>query len=261
MKFLSWSTGTVKKAFGWAEAIGKYEHLTMADVELLDIPTFPEISYLTTNMLDVVRDPAYLVLKAILTTPLLSWSEYALDIVRECLENFRDAHTIDRAVYDSVSILRASLTKRLIDNATRQTLSIEERGLTREHFSVELMCALYGSVTFETLDDSAEPTPVFDESIIADMTQRVHSDPVFAEIYANGLLLSPGQIMSAQCVIDRQMDYVQVIRIISHARLWQVLESFARHDINAFMASFEASTLSELINRSVHIKKIVALAL
>jgi hypothetical protein len=252
MKFLNWSSGTVAKAFGWAEVVTKYGEMTTDELNFMKSSTVESISFLTTRPIDVVREPYELILKAILTSPLLSWCRNAIDITKETFERFKNAHTIDRVVYSSIPILRDSIFNRMEEKRQHESICLSPQDSAKEALGIELMCAIASSADLDT-----NGTVTFDEDIISKLSIKVRGNLMFGEIFATGLLLSPGQVMCGQVVISHNIDPAQIIKVTSHPRMWNILEVYASQSAGAFIDSFESSTLSRLVHRSVSLKQAI----
>lgn len=248
MKFLNWSAGTVDKAFGWAEAVHNYHEVPLEYVSDLHIPAMKNVIFLDVDLIDVLRDPAFLILKAIFTSPLLSWCRNKLQIVSQCLLKYHSTYTIDRAVYDSVTILKSYICQRVVERRARGDCSHEEIA-AKEGLAGELIYAIAYSVTVDSVGGL-----VFDEDMLSNIHEKVREDSAFAEVFAIGLLLSPGQIMCAPCVISSEIEVEHVINVSASPVLWEVLETYASEEVGKFIMSIEPSTLSRLIKCSNTLK-------
>lgn len=248
MKFLNWSSGTVAKAFGWAEVVAKYGELTADELSFMDSSIIECISFLTDRCLEVVREPYELILKAVLTSPLLSWCRNAVEVIKETLERFKDVHTIDRVVYASIPILLDSVIKRL--NEKKLEVLSSQKDTVKESLAIELMCALSSSI-----EVGVDGTATFNDDIISKISIKVRGNLLFGEIFARGLLLSPGQIMCGQVVVDQNIDPTKVIQVVSHPMMWNILETYADQNARSFADSFDKLTLSNLLRRSKLLRK------
>jgi hypothetical protein len=246
--FIHWTSSNIIKLYKWAALVAKYRDSLNENSRNLvfDIIGVINMKPLSENIDEIYNNPFYIIQKYLLSG-LLSWCEHKEDILLEIIHQSTNYVGQDTARRWFVELIDSNINLPIKDSSKIEIDHVNMRECYMNNFAIILLVSLYkANITHSGKEQSQL------ESII----NKIKSDSMSINILARALTFSPGHIVCCRIVIDSEISCEAIVQFSKSAMLWDILESYAATNPQAFMSMIDEDVAIKLLSKSIKLRSI-----